>query len=162
EPSDVFRASFTGDYTRAKSGGQSTRLLSLNASPSSPGLPAPNNVLSEVAVENGLSLAPADAVASLAAARLLMQQYVDSPGPAGSNFWDSGSGLDQYSDVELWGAALNLRYALTGAVDLKSITGYRKLKRATLFDLDGTPYTILHPFQAAEADFWSQELQLTY
>jgi len=55
---------------------------------------------------------------------------------------------------------LQLDYALTDDIKLRSITGYRSLAFAFPDDLDGTPFIGTHPRRAAQDDFISEEVQL--
>jgi len=159
---DDVRFDFTADYTSAESGGQSQQILSLNGFPPRAGLSSPSNALFEIAAESGLSLADADLLASFAAAQALWEPYVGGPGRAGGDFYDTGSDLEQFNDVEAWGLGGTLRINLNDAWALQSITGVRHFKRTNLFDLDATPFLLLHPFQSSDSDFFSEELQLNY
>ena len=67
---------------------------------------------------------------------------------------------DVFSKATLWGGGLTISVDVTDAIELRSITGYRNWETAQLLDLDGTPFKLLHPLLAVDADFFSQELQL--
>jgi iron complex outermembrane receptor protein len=66
------------------------------------------------------------------------------------------------STLENWGASLNLRFGLSEALELKSITAYRDIRWTGVRDADNTPLTILHTNYDVQGDQFSQELQLTY
>lgn len=155
EPTDTFQVDILSDYTDTQSNGRPYVVTSLNGFPPRAGLPAPTNALFEIAVENGLGF-------NFPAAQALWDQYNQSPGPGRSRFWDTGSDLDGFSRAQLWSAGLNMSLDVGDYWQLRSITGYRSTEKETLFDLDGTPFDIVHPYQLGESDFWSQEVQAAY
>jgi iron complex outermembrane receptor protein len=73
---------------------------------------------------------------------------------------ETDSNADVFSKATLWGGGVTISYDLTDTLEIKSVTGYRNWDTERLLDMDGTPFTILHPRLAVDADFFSQELQL--
>jgi iron complex outermembrane receptor protein len=59
------------------------------------------------------------------------------------------------------GTSLNLSYAVSDTITLKSISAYRDLEWAGNRDADNTPLTILHTVYDVKGSQWSQELQFT-
>jgi iron complex outermembrane receptor protein len=66
------------------------------------------------------------------------------------------------SELDNYGASLNLVFGLSDAMDLKSITSYRSLDWKGNRDADNTPLPILHTFYDVDSWQMSQELQLVY
>ncbi|WP_321389464.1 TonB-dependent receptor [Emcibacter sp.] len=69
----------------------------------------------------------------------------------------NGNSLDQ---LETYGGALTIDYALNDSMDLKSITAYRELHWTAAMDLDGSPLPMLHTSFTMNQKQFSQELQL--
>lgn len=67
--------------------------------------------------------------------------------------------LNPGNEITSWGTGLRMSLEL-GSVTLKSVTGYRRLKRDSTTDLDATPAPTLQSWQNTKADFFSQEFQL--
>jgi len=65
------------------------------------------------------------------------------------------------SKLTNWGTSLNLSYAVSDTITLKSISAYRDLEWAGNRDADNTPLTILHTVYDVKGSQWSQELQFT-
>jgi iron complex outermembrane receptor protein len=61
--------------------------------------------------------------------------------------------------VKVQGHSLTMTYDLTDALQLKSITGYRKMERDDVNDLDGSPLSLAEATLDIEYDAFSQELQ---
>ena len=66
------------------------------------------------------------------------------------------------SQLENWGAALNLVFSFNDALSLKSISSYRGIAWEGNRDADNMPLPILHTFYDVDGSQWSQELQLLY
>jgi iron complex outermembrane recepter protein len=66
------------------------------------------------------------------------------------------------SILEGWGTSINVSYALTDAMSLKSISSYRSERWKGNRDADNTPLTILNTFYDVHGWQWSQELQGIY
>ncbi|PCI32144.1 MAG: TonB-dependent receptor [Alphaproteobacteria bacterium] len=66
-----------------------------------------------------------------------------------------------FSNLDLFGIALTLDYAVNDNVDFKSITAYRKLDAEFGRDGDNSPVTIDHTSNLYEHSQFTQELQLT-
>ncbi|HSD73567.1 MAG TPA: TonB-dependent receptor [Steroidobacteraceae bacterium] len=66
------------------------------------------------------------------------------------------------SQVDNYGASLNLLFTLSEAMDLKSISSYRSISWEGNRDADNTPLPILHTFYDVDGWQWSQEFQLLY
>jgi len=69
----------------------------------------------------------------------------------------SGANFDE---VENWGLNLQFDYELSDALQLKSITGYRKLNSRFGVDIGGAPFSALNPTFADDEKQFSQEVQL--
>lgn len=66
-----------------------------------------------------------------------------------------------FSRMKVWGVAMTLDYELSDSIDVKSITGYRKLDWASGLDADGSPVRALEFSFSLENWQFSQELQVT-
>lgn len=66
-----------------------------------------------------------------------------------------------FSNLDLFGIALTLDYAITDDIDFKSITAYRKLDAEFGRDGDNSPITIDHTSNLYEHSQFTQELQMT-
>ena len=65
------------------------------------------------------------------------------------------------SQLQNWGGSLNLTYAASDTIALKSISAYRSIQWLGNRDADNTPLTILNTLYDVHGSQWSQELQLT-
>jgi len=65
-----------------------------------------------------------------------------------------------YHELESWGASAEVNWAL-GAVDFKSLTGYREYDLSIGLDGDGTPVRMFHQFATRDFYQFSQEFQLS-
>lgn len=70
----------------------------------------------------------------------------------------SGANFDQ---VEAWGVALDLDYALTDGMSVRSITAYRELDSAFGVDVGGAPFSALAPTFEDDEEQFSQEFHLS-
>lgn len=66
------------------------------------------------------------------------------------------------SQLDNYGASLNLVFGLSDAMDLKSISSYRGISWEGNRDADNTPLPILHTFYDVDGWQWSQEFQALY
>jgi len=66
-----------------------------------------------------------------------------------------------FSNLDLFGVALTVDYAVSDTIDFKSITAYRKLDAEFGRDGDNSPITIDHTSNLYEHEQFTQELQLT-
>jgi iron complex outermembrane recepter protein len=69
----------------------------------------------------------------------------------------SGANFDE---VENWGLNFQMEYELSDAIQIKSITGYRKLDSRFGVDIGGAPFSALNPTFADDEKQFSQEVQL--
>ncbi|WP_197524543.1 TonB-dependent receptor [Novosphingobium resinovorum] len=154
-----FTVSITGDYQRNNAGGLMSKLTGLTASPTS-------SIIREAAAETFGTSTP-DA-AQLAAARTILESYIKrgpfrtSYGYGNSIFGANSSGVDRRpaSRSETWSAALNVDYNLSDSLTLRSITGYRNVKKFSTNDYDGTPFIVNSSQLSTKDDFFSEEFQL--
>ncbi len=70
----------------------------------------------------------------------------------------SGANFDK---LDAYGINAQIEYNLTDALQVKSITGYRRLNSAFGVDIGGAPFAALVPTFADRENQFSQELQLT-
>lgn len=93
-------------------------------------------------------------------------------GASGANLfnqqWLSNDPYKNYADgqlsrsnLDLWGAAATLNWAISESLEFKSISAFRSSDSDTLRDGDGSPLTILHPATLIEQEQFSQEFQLS-
>ncbi|MFW6092910.1 MAG: TonB-dependent receptor [Pseudomonadota bacterium] len=165
DPTDRLNILLQADYLDVDEGGAAEKLLQPGGNPLDPDNELPVTASIAAGVELGV-LNPADIPSAqnptggptfgpgLVAGYQAFSEY------AGGDPLETGSDADVYSEAELWGGGLTVSYDLTDYVQVKSITGYRNWETQRLIDLDGSPFTILHPELAVDADFFSQELQL--
>lgn len=65
-----------------------------------------------------------------------------------------------FEEVRILGHALTLGYQLGEGVNLKSISGYRRMTWNDSLDLDGSPEDVAFTQRFTDYDQWSQDLQL--
>ena len=82
-------------------------------------------------------------------------------GFADGDLYNTDGDADKFAEATLYGGGLTISVDLTDNIEFKSVTGYRNWETSQLLDLDGTPFVLLHPVLAVDADFFSQELQLS-
>lgn len=153
EPTERLSILLQADYLDVDEGGAAEKLLQPGGYPLDPNAPFAPTPSVVAAAELGL-FDPTNPVPGLLAGYEALVGYM------GGDMLDNASNADVYSKAELWGGGLTVTYALTDQMELKSVTGYRNWETSRLLDMDGTPFTILHPELAVDADFFSQELQL--
>jgi len=71
-------------------------------------------------------------------------------------------GLPNETRLETWGTALRMKWDLSDALTLKSITSYRELSTDDYIDFDATQLEVADALVAVDQKQISQELQLTY
>lgn len=108
------------------------------------------------AVAAQLGLAPASAAARLTAYNAWRAAYDAS---RSGKFHDFAGTSGQVDEVDLSGASATVSVDL-GALELKSITSFRKLDRKQIQDLDLTPFNLLTINVTTEQENFSQELQV--
>lgn len=165
DPTDRLSILFQADYLDVNEGGAAEKLLQPGGNPLDPNSTLPPTPAIVAGVELGV-LNPADIPS--AANPVPGPTFV--PGVAAGfeavsgftqgDLLDTDSNADVFSDAKLWGGGLTINFDINDTISLQSITGYRNWETNRLLDLDGTPFTILHPNLAVDADFFSQELQL--
>ncbi len=79
--------------------------------------------------------------------------------PVTDSLFDVLSGIDNFNDVETWGATVNAEWDL-GMATLFSTTGYRQLEQDYVLDLTDQPVPIYVIDNFGEHDQFSQELRL--
>lgn len=78
-----------------------------------------------------------------------------------SNIRDVNNTADPTNRVEFYGVSGKLSYDLTNAIQLSSLTAYRRTTNATFSDLDGTDLPLVTQIQTERAKQFSEELQLS-
>ena len=148
-PSDSVRAALAVDYTEADENGSPLVFAAINEAATFP------RVSSQEAGCPGVVFPTSGPVPMLDDPRCAND--FQGAGP----FANNGS-VPLTSQLENFGASLNLSFGLSDAVTLKSITAYRSLDWQGVRDADNTPLTILHTYYDVSGDQLSEELQLTY
>ena len=74
----------------------------------------------------------------------------------GGDHFDGSGGVNE---TKAWGLGATITWDL-GEVIVKSVSGVRDFESLSRVELDGTPFTILHPYIPTEYRFWSQELTI--
>ncbi len=72
----------------------------------------------------------------------------------GGQYFEGQGGVNE---TEAWGFGATMTWDLP-EVTIKSITGVRDFESLSRVELDGTPFSILHPYIPTEYRFWSEEL----
>lgn len=65
-----------------------------------------------------------------------------------------------YSDTEVWGVKLGVKWDISDTLTFKSITAHRDLDAEFARDSDASPLTVVHFYDLFEAEQFSQEFQL--
>ena len=152
DPSDRVNIQLQADYMDLDEGGNVEKILH-------PGGNFINGVSDTSSLTAGIELsgAPVDFanyVDYVTSGYAALAAYVDG------DLLKTDADADVFSKATLWGGGLTISVDVTDDIELRSITGYRNWETAQLLDLDGTPFKLLHPLLAVDADFFSQELQL--
>ncbi len=165
DPTERLNVLLQMDYLEVNEGGAAEKLLQPGGNPLDPTntLPPTPAIVAgvELGVLNPLDIPSAgNPVPGPTFVPGLLAGYQAMAGYADGALLETDSDADVFSDATLWGGGLTISYDLNDNLTLQSITGYRNWETERLLDLDGTPFTILHPRLAVDADFYSQELQL--
>ncbi len=84
---------------------------------------------------------------------------------AGANanlgFWDTNFNYDSKEHTYSWGTSATVNVDLTADMAFKAISAYRVADRDTFYDLDGSPFNILHTHGYTHQEIVSHEAQLT-
>jgi len=148
-PSDTVRATLALDYTKADENGSALVFAAINEAATFP------RVASQDAGCPGVVFPASGPV-----------PMIDDPRCAndfqGAGHYANNGTVPLTSQLENFGASLNLSFELNDSVTLKSITAYRELDWQGVRDADNTPLTILHTYYDVSGDQTSEELQLTY
>jgi iron complex outermembrane receptor protein len=106
---------------------------------------------SEYTRARGLPLTPEN----LASTLQIIQPLVGGP----PRFYDSFTQRPEYSDFKGINTVLQVEWAVSDSLTVRSISGYRELKNRTDYDLDGTPVTIQESPLHTDSKFMSEEFQ---
>ena len=165
DPTDRLNILVQADYLKVDENGAAEKLLQPGGNPFDPANVRGSTPAIVAGVELGV-LNPADIpsaanpvpgptfVSGVMAGYAAMAAYADG------ELLKTDSGTDTFSDATLWGGGVTISYDLTDTLTIQSISGYRNWEADGQLDMDGTPFSILHPLMQADADFFSQELQL--
>ena len=152
DPSERVNVQLQADYMDLDEGGAIEKLTQPGGSLTN-GLPDTTSLAAGVEL-SGAPVDFANYVDYVNSGYAAMEAYVDG------ELLKTDADADVFSKATLWGGGLTISVDVTDAIELRSITGYRNWETAQLLDLDGTPFKLLHPLLAVDADFFSQELQL--
>jgi iron complex outermembrane receptor protein len=148
-PSEKIRVRLAADYTKADENGSPLVFAAINESATFP------RVASQDAGCPGVVFPTSGPVPALDDPRCAND--LQGAGP----FRNNGN-LPLLSWLKNWGSSLNMTFALSDAVELKSITAYRQIDWQGARDADNTPLTILNTIYDVDGDQLSQEFQFTY
>lgn len=153
DPNDRVNVQLQADYMDLDEGGAAEKILY-------PGGNFVNGVSETSSLQAGIELLGPLAPDFSNYADLVLAGYAAMAGYVDGELLKTDADADVFSKATLWGGGLTVSVDLTDDLQLKSITGYRNWETEQLLDLDGTPFFIIHPLLAVDADFFSQELQL--
>jgi len=148
-PAEKFKARLAFDYTKADENGSPLVFAAINETATFP------RVASADAGCPGVVFPASGPVPMIADDRCANDLQARGP------FRNNGT-APLTSWLENWGGSLNLAFTLSDAIELKSISAYRKIEWKGVRDADNTPLTILHTFYDVQGDQLSEELQFTY
>ena len=154
DPSDRVNVQLQADYMDLDEGGAAEKILH-------PGGNFVNGVSDTSSLQAGIELLGPLAPDFSNYADLVLAGYAAMAGYVDGDLLKTDADADVFSKATLWGGGLTVNIDITDDIQLKSITGYRNWETEQLLDLDGTPFFIIHPLLAVDADFFSQELQLS-
>ena len=149
EPSDRVSVLLQTDYLDIDEGGAVEKLLQ-------PGGNLTNGLPFTGALSAGTELLGPDAsfADQVNAGYAALERFVDG------DLLAPDADADSYAEATLYGGGLTVSIDLTDEIELKSVTGYRNWETEQLLDMDGSPFVLLHPILAVDADVFTQELQL--
>ena len=153
DPHDRVNVQLQADYLDIDEGGAAEKILH-------PGGNFANGLGDTSSLQAGIELLGPLAPDFSNYAQLVLAGYAAMDGYADGDLLKTDADADVFSKGTLYGGGITISVDLTDEVELKSITGHRHWETEQLLDLDGTPFFILHPLLAVDADFFSQELQL--
>ena len=154
DPNDRVNVQIQADYMDLDEGGHISKILH-------PGGNFANGVSATSSLQAGTELLGPLAPDFSNYAGLVLAGYAAMDGYVDGDLLKTDADADVFSKATLFGGGLTVSVDLTDEIQLKSITGYRNWETEQLLDLDGTPFFIIHPVSSVDADFISQELQLT-
>ncbi len=152
DPSERVNIQLQADYMDLDEGGAVEKLTQPGGNLTN-GLPDTSSLSAGIEL-SGAPFVPANYVDYVNSGYAAMEAYVDG------ELLKTDADADVFSKATLWGGGLTIGVDIANDIELRSITGYRNWETAQLLDLDGTPFKLLHPLLAVDADFFSQELQL--
>jgi iron complex outermembrane receptor protein len=157
-PSETFTGKFLMDYTTADENGSPLVFQSYTETA------AFGRVASAVAGCPGFTDTNGDGIPDFSS--LPAVPMIDNPNCANDlqsrGKYGAGGTAPLTSQLDNYGASLNLVFGLSEAMDLKSISSYRGISWEGNRDADNTPLPILHTFYDVDGWQWSQEFQLLY
>jgi len=146
-PSDTVEFLLRGDYTKS-----TTTSIPHKGRGLVPG--------SAAAVLIGQAIGLTAAQAATPAGRAQAAAAYANSVPSGK-FYDTNTDFPSFDHSYSWGTSGTLTVDLPADMQFKSISAYRASNRATFYDLDGSPFAILHTNGYTHQEILSQELQLT-
>lgn len=154
-PNDDWKILLSGDYASFRSNGQTLRMVEARSGPLAiaTGIEGGYIQLADYLQFVQTGIPGPSFLPGLGQALALMGR--DSA--PGANFYDE-HGTGSFTRLKDKGASLTIDGVLNDSISMKSITAYRRLKRQSKEDVDGTP---LHQFESStrnDLKFWSQEL----
>ncbi|MCY3794691.1 MAG: TonB-dependent receptor, partial [Gammaproteobacteria bacterium] len=165
DPTDRMNIQLQADYMKADEGGAAEKLVQPGGNILDPNNSLPTTPALVAGIELGV-LNPAhipsraNPIPGPTFIPGLVAGYNALVGYTQGSLLETDANADVFSKATLWGGGLTIDYELNDSVSLKSVTGYRDWKSDRLLDMDGTPFTILHPFLFVDADIVTQEVQL--
>lgn len=158
----------TADYTRMRQGGYNFQITHVNPIDANPLTVQSNNplcVLPAAPVTCSISgiiatsfqlFGPAGfSDANVTNARATLNNLI------GGDFYRSDSTGDQFTNIDMGGLAATLTIDLGDDYQLRSYTAQREFQNHNQEDLDGTPFTLLHPNLRTEGRSFTQEINLS-
>ena len=168
QPTDQFTADLSVDATRDRENGPALQMIDIRfgpqtIDPSTPPFVFFNNIAATLggAVPNPLPPGPPPPECATDASPINLANalcYDD-------RYLSAVDGVNQgtaptFSESDIFGAALNLEYALNDTITLKSITSYRQVFAEFARDGDHSPLLISQFFDDLEQDQVTQEIQV--
>jgi iron complex outermembrane receptor protein len=154
EPVEGVTATLTGSYQDSSNSGAIVHLVDVRPATNG-GAAVADYSTSVQAVTAGMGLARTPANLALGQAKL--ESYIGAPS---GNYWDSYSGLPQYSNTTIYNLGLDISAELSDSITLRSLTGYMQLKRGSQTDTDATPFPLIGGPRSTQDKYYSQEIQL--
>jgi iron complex outermembrane recepter protein len=156
KPIDNLTITLRGDYLYAHNGGSvidTIRIMPAGAqSPIGAG-PLGSAAIAQIAGQLGLPFTSAGFAAASAAAAPYVHSSPTITGESLNN--------NQFSSMEAMGGSATVEYDFGDALQLKSLTGYRRYITNGLEDIDGTPFNLLQGNDVLGYTQMTEELQAT-